>query len=32
MKDPCVICYGPTQTTGVVGVFHLVVLGILLDR
>jgi hypothetical protein len=32
MKDPCVICYGLTQMTDVVGVFHLAVLDILLAR
>ncbi|XP_034223989.1 serine/threonine-protein phosphatase PP2A-4 catalytic subunit isoform X2 [Prunus dulcis] len=32
MKGRCVICYGLTQTTDVVGVFHLVVRDILLAR
>lgn len=32
MKDPCVTCYGQTQMTDVVGVFHLVVLDIPLVR
>jgi tRNA(Arg) A34 adenosine deaminase TadA len=32
MKEPCVICCGLIQMTGVVGVYHLVVPGIPLAR